>query len=108
MAESEFQFVRGPLIDNLSILEYHKRTVDMIRNIDEQIEKLSGEAKAPEARQFQNPRQEAIYLHDVKTLSVLMRQRERLKQKLVEIQERLQEDMDASKSVTPLKPLKKI
>lgn len=108
MAEAEFQFVRGHLIDNLSVLEYHKRTVDMIKNLDEQIEKLSGEAKAPEARQFKNPRQEAIYLHDVKTLTVLMRQRERLKQKLVEIQERLQGDIDASKKVTPLKPLKKL
>jgi 3-polyprenyl-4-hydroxybenzoate decarboxylase len=107
--EKEFGFVRGNLIDNLSVLEYHKRTLDMIKQIDEQISKVEPEIAAIGPKpQFKNPRNEATYLHNFKTLTVLMRQRERLKQKLVEIQERLQEDMNASKSVTPLKPLKKL
>ena len=107
--EKEFQFVRGHLIDNLSVLEYHKRTVDMIEQIDEQISKIEPAITAIGPNpQFKNPRNEATYLHNFKTLTVLTRQRERLKQKLVEIQARLQEDMDASKSVTPLKPLKKL
>ena len=107
--EKEFGFVRGNLIDNLSVLEYHKRTLGMIKQIDEQISKIEPEITAIGPNpQFKNPRNEVGYLHNFKTLTVLMRQRERLKQKLVEIQERLQSDIDAANSVTPLKPLKKL
>lgn len=105
--EAEFQFVRGHLIDNLSVLEYHKRTVGMIKTMDEQI-KLLEEAVAPGERHFKNPREEASYLHDVKTLSVLKRQRERLDSKLNELQNRLNADIETSKCFTPLKPLKKL
>ena len=107
--EKEFGFVRGNLIDNLSVLEYHKSTEKMITRIDERIAiiemKLSVIGPKP---QFKNPRSETTYLHDFKTLTVLRRQRERLKQKLVEIQDRLNADIEASKCVTPLKPLNKI
>jgi hypothetical protein len=97
------------LIDNLSVLEYHKRTTDMIAVMDEQIAKVEPEIAAIGPNpQFRNPRNEATYLHNLKTLTVLMRQRERLKQKLVEIQDRLNADIEASKCVTPLKPLKKL
>ena len=105
--EKEFQFVRGHLIDNLSVLEYHKRTVGMIKTMDEQI-KLLEEAVTPGVRHFKNPREEASYLHDVKTLSVLKRQRERLDSKLNELQDRLNADIETSKCFTPLKPLKKL
>ena|ERR1035438_113927 len=105
--EKEFGFVRGNLIDNLSVLEYHKRTLDMITHIDEQIERLTGEIP-PVVPKFTNPRYEADYLHNVKTLSVLKRQRERLTQKIVELHGRLSADIEASKCVTPLKPLKKL
>ncbi len=103
--EAEIPFVRGHLIDSLSVLEYHKRTTDMIKTLDEQIKHLEEEVNAPDARKWKNPREEASYLHNVKTLSVLKRQQERLEQKLSELQERIRENMEASKCVTPLKPL---
>ena len=107
--EKEFQFVRGHLIDNLSVLEYHKRTLDMIKVMDEQIDKVEPEIAAIGPKpQFKNPRNEATYLHNLKTLTVLKRQRERLKQKLVEIQDRLNADIETSKRFTPLKPLKQL
>jgi hypothetical protein len=83
--------------------------MDMIGQIDEQIDKVEPEIAAIGPKpQFRNPRNEATYLHNFKTLTVLKRQRERLKQKLVEIQDRLNVDIEASKCVTPLKPLKKL
>lgn len=100
----EFQFVRGHLIDNLSVLEYHKRTVDMIKQIDEQIQRL-GEEVPSVAPTFKNPREEASYLHNVKTLSVMKKQKERLIDKLNELQERIQNEIEVSKELTPLKPL---
>jgi hypothetical protein len=107
--EKEFGFIRGNLIDNLSVLEYYRRTEGMIKIMDEQIEKVEPEIAAIGPKpQFKNPRNEATYLHNLKTLTVLKRQRERLKQKLVEIQDRLNADIEASKCVTPLKPLKKL
>ena|ERR1035437_2182072 len=107
--EKEFGFVRGNLIDNMSVLDCYKRTEDMINQIDEQIDKVEPQIAAIGPNpQFKNPRNEATYLHNFKTLTVLKRQRERLKQKLVEIQDRLNADIDASKCVTPLKPLKKL
>ena len=107
--EKEFGFVRGNFIDNLSVLEYHKRTLDMIAQIDEQISKIEPEIAAIGPNpQFKNPRNEVTYLHNFKTLTVLMRQRERLKQKLVEIQGRIQDDIEVNNKMTPLKPLKKL
>ena len=105
MINSELQFVRGPLIYNLNVLEYHRRTIDMIKKLDEKINELRENTNLLKSYTFKNPRQESIYLHNIKTLNVLERQRERLKQKLVEIQERLQSDIETSKMVTPLKPL---
>jgi|FAXJ01.1.fsa_nt_gi hypothetical protein len=107
--EKEFGFVRGNLIDNLSVLDYYKRTEDMITQIDEQISQIKPELVAFGPKpQFKNPRTEAGYLHNLKTLTVLNRQRERLKQKLVEIQGRIQEDIEVKNKMTPLKPLKKL
>lgn len=107
--EKNFGFVRGNLMDNLSVLDYYKRTEGMITQIDEQIDKVEPEITAIGPNpQFKNPRNEVTYLHNFKTLAVLKRQRERLKQKLVEIQDRLNADIEASKSVTPLKPLEKL
>ena len=106
--EKEFGFVRGGLIEHLSTLDYYKRTQAMIKTLDEQIEHLGENVGSPGARQFKNPREETRYLHDVKTVLVLKRQQERLKQKLAELQERVNADIEASKCVTPLKPLKKL
>jgi hypothetical protein len=107
--EKEFGFVRGGLIKNLSVLDYYKRTEGMITKIDEQVAQIEPELSAIGPKpQFKIPRHEAAYLHNLKTLTVLKRQRGHLKQKLVEIQDRINADIEASKCVTPLKPLKKL
>ena len=38
--EKEFGFVRGNLLDNLTVIDYYNRTKDMITQIDEQIPKI--------------------------------------------------------------------
>jgi hypothetical protein len=103
--EVEIPFTRGHLIDRLTVLDYHKRTSSMIKTLDEQIKHLEEEIGSPDAKQWKNPREETSYLHDVKTLSVLKRQRERLEQKLTELEKRVREDIEVSKELTPLKPL---
>ena len=82
----EFGFVRSTLLDNLSVMEYHKRTLDMVASLDEQIKRLTEEsANISEDYHWKNPREESIHLHNVKTLSVLKRQRARLTDKLTQI-----------------------
>jgi len=107
--EKEFGFVRGNLLDNLTVIDYYNRTKDMITQIDEQIPKIELELAAIGPNpQFKNPRNEGLYLHNLKMFTVLTQRRERLKQKLVEIQDRINADIETSKRFTPLKPLKKL
>ena len=103
--EQELGFVRGHILNDLNLMEYHKRTLDMVNALGAQIKKLEESVGAPNAKQWKNPREEQTYLHNTKTLSVMKRQKERLESKLNELQERIRGEIDAANSVTPLKPL---
>jgi len=105
--DDDIPFVRGELINNLNDIEYHKRTLGMIKMVDEQIKTLSDEVDIFDSRQFNNPREETGYLHNVKTLSVLKRQKKHLMRKLNDLELRIQENVEISKELTPLKPLEK-
>ena len=105
--DADIPFVRGELINNLNDIEYYKRTLGMIKMVDERIKTLSDEVDTFDSRQFKNPREETGYLHNVKTLSVLKRQKEYLIRKLNDLEMRIQENVEISKELTPLKPLEK-
>ena len=99
----EIPFVRGQLLTSMTALDYYQRTVEMVKVIDEQIKVLSEENNLPTTCPFRNPREESIFLHNSKTLSVMQRQRERLREKLSQLEEIIRGDMEIKKQLTPLK-----
>jgi hypothetical protein len=95
--EQDFEFRRGVMIEKMNIISYYHRTKALISQMDTQIQELSANVSSHRDNNFKNPRDEMIYLHDVKTLTVVKRQRERLAQKLEELQRRIKEDIDLVK-----------
>jgi hypothetical protein len=98
--EIDLGYHRGPILESLNAVLSYQRMKQMLEMIDKQINELSVNDAAHNARQFQNPRQEQKYLHDVYTLSVLKRRQERLKQKLAEMQDRIQSYIETDKRYT--------
>ena len=88
---------RGPILESINMLMYYKRAKEMLEKIDTQINELASKDAVHNINNFQNPRQEGKYLHDVYALTVLKRRQERLKQKLVEMQDRIQSDIETDK-----------
>ena len=88
---------RGPLLERMNTVLSYQRIKEMLDAIDKQINELAAKDAVHNINNFQNPRQESKYLHDVYTLTVLKRRQERLKQKLVELQDRIQSDIEADK-----------
>ena len=98
----EIPFQRGHLLQQVNDVVRYKNAKEQLEQMEKVILELTQTTGPIGSKNFQNPRQEAIYLHNVKTLSVLRRQRDRLKQKLVEIQECIQEDMEVERMMSPL------
>ena len=98
----EIPFQRGQLLQQVNDVVYYQGTKEQLEQMEKVILELSQKVGPVGSKNFQNPRQEAIYLHDVKTLSVFRRQRDRLKQKLVAMQERIEQDMEVEKLMKPL------
>ncbi len=95
--EQDFEFRRGVMIEKINVIAYYHRTKELISQMDTQIRELAEGISAHGKGSFKNPRDEMMYLHDVKTLTVVSRQRERLAKKLEELQRRIQEDIELAK-----------
>ena len=95
--EQDFEFRRGVMIEKMNIISYYHQTKQLISQMDTRIQELSEGTIAHGGNNFKNPRDEMMYLHDVKTLTVVKRQRERLAQKLEELQRRIKNDIDMTK-----------
>ena len=83
---------RGPLLERISRLAYYHHTRALYEQVQVEKKKLTeGLGEGPP--QFKNPREETYYLHKKKTVQVLIQQEKRLKNKLVELQEKIRKDM---------------
>lgn len=88
---------RGPMLEGINAILSYQRMKEMLEMIDKQINELASKDAVHNINNFKNPRQEQKYLHDVYTLTVLKRRQERLKQKLVEMQDRIQSYIETDK-----------
>jgi uncharacterized protein YaaR (DUF327 family) len=95
--EIDLGYHRGPLLESINAILSYQRMKEMLDAIDKQINELAAKDAVHNINNFKNPRQEQKYLHDVYTLTVLKRRQERLKQKLAELQDRIQSDIETDK-----------
>lgn len=95
--EQDFAFRRGVMIERMNTISYYHQTKRLISQMDTRIQELSEGISAHGGNNFKNPRDEMSYLHDVKILTVVKRQRGRLAQKLEELQHQIKSDIDMTK-----------
>ena len=95
--EIDLGYHRGPLLERIHRVISYQQTKELLSKIDLKLRELEGTVGNPDNKQFRNPREESTYLHNVKTCTVLTRQRERLLQKLVELQDHIQLDIEVDK-----------
>ena len=95
--EFDLGYHRGPLLESINTVLSYQRIKEMLNSIDKQINELAATGAVHNINNFQNPRQESKHLHDVYTLTVLKRRQERLKQKLGELETRIQCDIETEK-----------
>jgi hypothetical protein len=95
--EQDFEFRRGMMMEKINAIGYYHQTKQLIEKLEKQIQALSEDINSYGNKNFKNSRHEMLYLHDVKTLTVVQRQRDRLKQKLDELQCRIQSDIELAK-----------
>lgn len=94
--EKELGYHRGETITSINLIEYYHKTKNLIGQLDAQIEDLRGRTGSNKGN-FRNPREEMTHLHDVKTLAIVSRQRERLATKLEELHRRIQASIETAK-----------
>jgi len=95
--EIDLGYHRGPVLESIHAILSYQKMKEMLDAIDKQINELESKDAVHNINNFKNPRQEQKYLHDVYTLTVLKRRQERLKQKLAELQDRIQSDIETDK-----------
>lgn len=93
----DLEYRRGPMLERMNRVILYQQTKELLGRIDLRLRELEGFGGVSTEKQFSNPREESTHLHNLKTLSVLTRQRERVIQKLEELQDHIQLDIEMDK-----------
>ena len=98
MAE-DFPFTRGELLNKLSKFTYHKDVIKLISSIDRQLNEVQDrlEEYPAEEKYLLSQSDKISHQHDLIKRRALTRQRERLWNKLMELERSIREDIEAAK-----------
>ena len=95
--EVEIPFVRGDLLEKMSRLTYYINARAMIATLDEQIENTSDELVMFSEKAGNPDRSEGSLFQAKKhRLSIMQRQRDRLMDRLTELELQIRSDMDST------------